>query len=142
MKKLSLLLFLSIALLSCNSKSTESSTQGSESTPTQGSFIQSVDATTFKKLVESGNGIILDVRTPGEVAQGYIPNATVIDIYRQDFMEKIAELPKDKEVYVYCSAGVRSMQAAKILQRNGYEKVYSLEDGLGTWVRSGYPLTK
>lgn len=116
--------------------------QESASDPTQGSFIQSVDAATFKKLVESGNGVILDVRTPGEVAQGYIPNATVIDIYRQDFAEKIAELPKDKEIYVYCSAGVRSMQAARVLQRIGYGKIYSLENGLGNWVRSGYPLTR
>lgn len=140
MKKLTLLLFLSIAIFSCGSKSSENSIQ--ESGSSQDSFIQSVDAATFKKLVESGDGIILDVRTPGEVAQGYIPNATVIDFYRQDFIEKIATLPKDKEIYVYCSAGVRSMQAAKILQRNGVNKVYSLKNGLGTWVRNGYPLTK
>ncbi|MFD2202137.1 rhodanese-like domain-containing protein [Shivajiella indica] len=106
------------------------------------SFIKNVDAATFKNLVDSGQGIVLDVRTIGEVAQGHIPNAHVADIYQRDFMEKIQQLPRDKEVYVYCTVGARSSQAAKILLDNGFKKVYNLKGGIIDWTRNGYPIEK
>lgn len=105
-------------------------------------FIKNVDSETFKNLVNSGQGIVLDVRTIGEVAQGHIPNATVADIYQRDFVEKINQLPKDKEVYVYCTVGARSSQAAQILVNNGFKKVYNLNRGIIDWARNGYPLEK
>ena len=92
--------------------------------------------------MESGQGLVLDVRTSQEVSQGYIPEAIVIDIYDGDFEEKIKVLPKDKEIYVYCASGVRSMQAAKILQKNGFDKIYNLGGGIVDWQRKGFPIVK
>ena len=48
-------------------------------------FIKNVNASEFKQLVDAGNGIILDVRTPQEVSEGYINNASTINIYDEDF---------------------------------------------------------
>lgn len=129
-----------LAAQSCSPK-TEEKDSTSETSVSQ-SQIQNLDAAAFKAKVDSGNGIILDVRTPGEVAQGYIANATIIDIYGQNFIDQLSKLPKDKEVYVYCASGVRSVQAAEILQQNGFTKVYNLSEGLMDWQRSGYPLVK
>jgi rhodanese-related sulfurtransferase len=106
------------------------------------SFIKNVDTNAFKKLVDSGQGTVLDVRTLGEVAQGHIPNATVADIYQRDFVEKINFLPKDKEVYVYCTVGARSSQAAQILFNNGFKKIYNLNGGIIDWARNGYPIER
>lgn len=140
MKRIIYLLALVLAVQSCSSK-TDDKSSTSEATVTQ-TQIENLDAATFKAKVESGKGIILDVRTPGEVAQGYIANAVIIDIYDQNFIAELNKLPKDKEVYVYCASGVRSVQAAEILQQNGFTQIYNLREGLMDWQRSGYPLVK
>ena len=112
------------------------------SQPQSDDVIVSVDTKKFKELVDSGNGIVLDVRTPEEVKEGYIAGAEVIDFYSDDFETKVTQLPKDKEIYVYCSAGGRSMKAARILEKNGYNKVYNLKDGSDNWIDAGYPLVQ
>ncbi|MDI1321744.1 MAG: rhodanese-like domain-containing protein [Algoriphagus sp.] len=140
MKRIIYLLALVLTVQSCSQK-TEDKGSTSEAIDSQ-SQIENLDAASFKTKVDSGNGIILDVRTPGEVAQGYIANATIIDIYDQNFINQLSKLPKDQEVYVYCASGVRSVQAAEILHQNGFTKVYNLSEGLMDWQRSGYPLVK
>jgi rhodanese-related sulfurtransferase len=135
-----LLFTITLIFLSCNQSKTEvNSIPTSVETDT---FIKNVDSKTFKNLIDSGQGIVLDVRTIGEVAQGHIPNATVADIYQRDFVEKINQLPKDKEVYVYCTVGARSSQAAQVLVNNGFKKVYNLNGGIIDWARNAYPLEK
>lgn len=103
---------------------------------------QNVNSSKFLELIQKGNGIILDVRTLAEAQQGHIPNAIVIDIYQKDFEEKIKALPKDSEIYIYCTVGARSKQAAMIMQKNGFEKVFNLEAGIMDWARNRYPITQ
>lgn len=138
MKNVFLFLGSILIFLSCNSNSADKNEN--QNRDESGSYIKNIDSPTFKKLMESGNGLVMDVRTPQEVNQGYIPEAIVIDIYDRNFEEKIRTLPKDKEIYVYCTSGVRSIQAAKILQKNGFDKVYNLSGGIVDWYRKGYPL--
>ena len=140
MKNVFLLIGPILVLLSCNSNSTNTSEKQVEDESK--SFIRNIDSATFKELMDSGQGLVLDVRTPQEVIQGYIPNANIIDIYDQNFEEKIKALPKEKEIYVYCSSGGRSMQAAKILQINGFDKVYNLSGGIVDWQRKGFPIVR
>jgi rhodanese-related sulfurtransferase len=135
-----LLLALPLIIISCSQSKTEENTiLVPEKIENQ---IQNVDAVTFKRLVEAGNGTVLDVRTIGEVAEGHLPNAFVADIYQRDFVEKINQLPKDKEIYVYCTVGARSSQAAQILVSNGFKNVYNLNGGIIAWSRSGFNLEK
>lgn len=54
---------------------------GNSQTQQSKAFIKKVDVKTFKELVDAGKGIILDVRTPEEVADGYINNASTINVY-------------------------------------------------------------
>ncbi|WP_228779992.1 rhodanese-like domain-containing protein [Aquiflexum lacus] len=129
-----------LLVFSCNTKNQEQTDHfGSEN---QEVFIKTIDAVTFKNLMESGKGIVLDVRTKGEVAQGVIPETLIIDIYDPEFSEKIKSLPKDKEVYVYCTSGVRSMMAAKILQRDGFDRVYNLRGGIIEWQTNRFPIER
>lgn len=125
---------------SCSSKTenNRSNSQVSDS-PTQ---IINLEAADFKAELDSGTGTILDVRTSGEVAQGYIANAVIIDIYDPNFTEEINKLPKDQEVYVYCATGMRSVEAAEILRQNGFTKIFNLSDGVLRWQRNGYPLVR
>ncbi|MCF6269217.1 MAG: thioredoxin domain-containing protein [Melioribacteraceae bacterium] len=106
------------------------------------SVISNVDAKTFKELIDAEKGIILDVRTPSEVAEGYINNASIINIYDEDFISKINLMQKDNEIYVYCRSGSRSSKAAELLKENGFGKIYNLKGGISAWKNSGYPIVK
>ncbi len=104
--------------------------------------IKDISANEFKVLIEQEKGILLDVRTPGEVATGTIPNASVIDFYDAEFLKKINLMDKSKEIYVYCKGGGRSSQAATILAENGFKTIYNLSGGIMAWENMNYPITK
>ena len=97
-----------------------------------------VDANEFAKYIQDKNVTVLDVRTPAEHAEGYIPGTDFnIDVL-EDSYTKIAteKLPKDKPVALYCRSGNRSKKAAKILADKGYE-VLELGTGFRGWVAAG-----
>ncbi|TVY01036.1 rhodanese-like domain-containing protein [Paenibacillus cremeus] len=74
---------------------------------------------------------LIDVREPMEVTQGFIPGA--INIPLSQLKNRIDEIPRDKHVYLYCRSGMRSKQAARILQRNGYRELAHLQGGIMSW---------
>ncbi|CAM3307669.1 rhodanese-like domain-containing protein [Zobellia roscoffensis] len=87
-----------------------------------------------EQLEKDDNALILDVRTPEEVEEGYIPNSTNIDFYLgQDFLNEIEKLDKSKNYYVYCRSGNRSGQACAIMNSVGFENTYNLEGGFMNW---------
>ncbi len=87
-----------------------------------------------KQLAEDQNGVVLDVRTPEEFEDGYIPNAVNIDIYlAQEFVDAMKALDPDKNYYVYCRSGNRSGQACAIMNDLGISNTYNLEDGFMHW---------
>ncbi len=86
------------------------------------------------KLLETENAIVLDVRTEDECAEGVIPNAIIIDIYKgQDFIEELDILDKTKNYYVYCKSGGRSAQACAVMNQLGFENTYNLIGGFTNW---------
>lgn len=93
----------------------------------------------FENIIEEG-GVILDVRTPQEVVQGHIPNASTINFYDADFAQKTQLIQKDKAVYVYCRSGGRSSKAAEMLVKQGQAKVYNLVGGYGAWSSADKPV--
>ena len=101
--------------------------------------IENVDAIKFKQLVESGNGIVLDVRTPEEFSRGH--NATSINIADREFATKVNLMKKDKPIYVYCLSGSRSAYAVKQMSQMGFTKLYNLQYGTIDWNRQGFKLT-
>ena len=87
-----------------------------------------------EQLAKDDNAVVLDVRTDNEVANGIIPNAIHIDIYRgQDFIDELEELDKSKNYYVYCRSGNRSGQACRIMDELGFKNAYNLEGGILEW---------
>ena len=87
-----------------------------------------------EKLLNCLDPIIIDVRTPEECAEGIIPNAICIDIFKgQDFVYEVDALDKNKLVFVYCKAGGRSSQACSIMKELGFEKTFNLLGGFMHW---------
>ena len=86
------------------------------------------------KLNADQNAVILDVRTPEEVAEGIIPNAITIDIYKgQGFIYEVEKLDPSKTYYVYCKSGGRSGQACGVMNQLGFENAYNLIGGFTDW---------
>jgi thioredoxin 1 len=102
--------------------------------------VVNVDAVKFSQIIQSGNGIVLDVRTPQEYSRGHIANSTLINISDRDFTNKVTMLQKDKPIYVYCLSGSRSRSAADYLAKNGFSQVYNLQHGLMEWQSNNLPL--
>lgn len=50
----------------------------------------------------------------------------------QEFEEyvKQSDIPKDKEVYMYCTGGIRCEKASLVMENLGYEKVFQLRGGI------------
>lgn len=96
-----------------------------------------VDVSQFEELIHSGEGTLLDVRTPGEYAEGAIAGAKNVDVTAPGFLQKVEalKLKKEEPVYLYCRSGGRSTRAMNILQEQGFTKVYNLEGGFTAWSR-------
>jgi NADPH-dependent 2,4-dienoyl-CoA reductase/sulfur reductase-like enzyme/peroxiredoxin family protein/rhodanese-related sulfurtransferase/TusA-related sulfurtransferase len=61
--------------------------------------------------------LVLDVRTTHEVQQGTIPGS--VNIPLDELRSRLGELPKDKEILVFCQVGLRGYLACRILSQNG-----------------------
>jgi NADPH-dependent 2,4-dienoyl-CoA reductase/sulfur reductase-like enzyme/peroxiredoxin family protein/TusA-related sulfurtransferase/rhodanese-related sulfurtransferase len=74
--------------------------------------------------------LLLDVRTSDEVAAGTIPGA--INIPLDELRERLAELPRNKELLVFCQVGLRGYLACRLLRQKGYS-CRNLTGGLKTY---------
>lgn len=80
---------------------------------------------------DKSGSLLLDVRTPGEYARGTIDNAVNIPV--DSLRSRIAEVPKDKKIIVFCGVGLRSYIANRILLQNGLTNIANLSGGYTTY---------
>jgi len=66
-----------------------------------------------------GDGFLLDVRNPPEVDAEAVPGA--VNIPLPQLRARLEELPKDKEINVFCRSAQRSYYATRILLQNGFK---------------------
>lgn len=81
--------------------------------------------------LDNNNSIIIDTRTKEEHEMGGIPNA--INIPVDELRSRLNELPRDKQIVVYCAVGLRGYLASRILRQNGYKNVFNLSGGYKTY---------
>lgn len=74
---------------------------------------------------------LLDVREPHEWAIARIEGAELIPL--GEVGRSLEQIPRDREVVVYCKGGVRSLQAAEQLVDAGYTQVTNLSGGILAW---------
>lgn len=87
-----------------------------------------------ESLEKDENAYILDVRTEEEFIEGYIPEATNLDIHKgQEFIDELGKLDKSKSYFVYCRSGARSAQACALMNQQGIENAYNLMGGITEW---------
>lgn len=128
----SLLLVLGIATAGCQAQNTTKEVVNID-----------VNVADFELIMDTiPNGLLLDVRTDNEFAQGHLRGAQQIDFYRDDFADALEKLDKDQPVFIYCRSGNRSGKAAKQMKAMGFSAVYNLEGGIGAWSKRNKPVAK
>jgi rhodanese-related sulfurtransferase len=99
-----------------------------------------LSVTEFSAKVAEAGVITLDVRTPGEFAEGHVEGACLIDFQSGNFENEIATLDKNATYAVYCRSGNRSGQAVKVMQDAGFTNVFNMNGGVIDWANAGLPL--
>ena len=82
-----------------------------------------VPLTQVRELVES-NACIIDVREKGEFDAGHLKNA--VNIPLSQLRQRMAEIPKDRPVYLHCRSSQRSYNAIMALQHCGFDNLYNI----------------
>ncbi len=62
-----------------------------------------------------------------------LPNEKVVHIPLGALREKIAELPRDKDILAFCKVSMRGYEAQRILNAAGFDRVWFIEGGLVGW---------
>jgi hydroxyacylglutathione hydrolase len=91
--------------------------------------IHSISAADFEKEVTENHLPVFDVRKEGEFSSGHLDKANHVCL--SGINEHLAEFPKDKNFYVHCAGGYRSVIAASILKMRGYHNFTDIAGGFG-----------
>ena len=97
---------------------------------------------TVKEKIAEKKAILVDVRDLVEWNAGHVQGAVLLPW--RELQDKLTEaqvkekLPKDKILYTHCAVGYRSLRAAKILKKYGYE-VRALKPGYEELIKAGFP---
>ncbi|MDQ7002051.1 MAG: rhodanese-like domain-containing protein [Ghiorsea sp.] len=126
MLKYLMMLMVGLGLLAC------------DNTPPEGSSLATVQEAheVLLKGQKAEPFLFLDVRTPGEYQGGHVPTAKNIPV--QVLAQRLAEVPKDKKVFVYCESGVRSSKATQILVDAGYTNIINMKASMRGWRGAGF----
>lgn len=102
-------------------------------------FVSPIFPSEMKDKINNPDYIILDARSHKEFSLDALSSNT-INIPLGNLREKMDELPKNKNIIVYCNKGFTSYLASRILVQNGF-KAFSLNGGLSLYKEFITPLT-
>jgi len=83
-----------------------------------------------KQALDERRIVLIDVRTPQELAIARIPQAEALDF---DNPAKYMELPKDRRIVFSCKSGMRSLDVAAYFVGHGFTRVHSMRGGIDAW---------
>ena len=75
---------------------------------------------------------VLDVRKPHEADIATLAFADLLQPHDQ-IADVLDQIPRDRDVVVYCKKGGRSAKAARALAENGFTQLYNLDGGINAW---------
>jgi rhodanese-related sulfurtransferase len=96
--------------------------------------VESLSARSVKQLLTErpkGEYVLLDVREPAERATAAIEPSLYIPM--SEVPDRLAELPHDRKLIVYCHHGSRSAMVGAYLEGEGFASVANLEGGIDAW---------
>ena len=83
--------------------------------------------------------LILDAREEEEFRVSHLKNSVFVG-YDNFNLSVLDTIPKDKQIVVYCSLGIRSEDIGQKLQKAGFRNVENLYGGIFEWKNKGFPV--
>ena len=80
----------------------------------------------------SSDDVLIDVRTALEFVEGNIPGS--INIPVDELRNRLNEIDKQKNIFIYCQIGLRGYLAQRILLQNGFQQVQNISGGYKLWL--------
>jgi hydroxyacylglutathione hydrolase len=91
-----------------------------------------------EELAGADPPLLLDIRNPREWATKHIAGS--VNIPLNHLQERIAEIPRDRDIAVHCAGGYRSSIAASILHQYGITHLIEMAGGLAAWEAAKLPV--
>lgn len=95
---------------------------------------------TFQNTIAGANGVLIDVRTPDEWAEGVTTGARLMNFRDKEFEPRLAALERNVPVLIYGAAGGRGPMAARRMANMGFARICELEHHMQEWLRAGQPV--
>jgi len=101
--------------------------------------IREIASSELKARIDAGEPVeIFDIRSDAEITQGILPNSRHLPMHLIPL--KMADLPRDRDVILYCRSGARSFQACAYLAQQGVDNVVNLRGGIIDWAQRGFEI--
>lgn len=98
------------------------------------SGVTAITATELKARLDAGEKpVLVDVREPFEREIADLPELDQLRIPVGDVAGRMNEIPRDREVILYCRSGARSQAVAQLLAGMGFADVVNLTGGVLGW---------
>ena len=94
---------------------------------------QSMRFEEFESKLDSDDVVFVDLRTAHERSQKMIPAKNQLHIPIEELRARASEVPKDKEVVVFCILSTRGFEGQLILNQAGYDNVKFVQGGIQFW---------
>lgn len=105
----------------------------------QGLLSGTVPTTSVEHVKEQSQAVLLDAREQKEYSVSHVQSARWVG-YDDFDLARVADLPKDTAIIVYCSVGYRSERITEKLMKAGYTNVQNLYGGIFEWVNRELPV--
>jgi rhodanese-related sulfurtransferase len=83
------------------------------------------------KRLGSTPALVVDVREPDEFAKGHVEGARNLPL--SQLRGRVDEVPRDREVWLYCAVGQRAYFAQRLLRQRGVD-AKNFSGGYATWL--------
>jgi adenylyltransferase/sulfurtransferase len=86
-----------------------------------------------ERLARGDRVHLVDVREPWEHATASLPNSTLLPLGQLEARLDEIDVEEGTLIVAYCHHGVRSLNAAHVLEHAGHKDVASLAGGIDAW---------
>jgi len=100
-------------------------------------WLSAGDTEKVAAAIEAGSAV-LDVRTPPEYAEGFIP--TAVNTPLREIPTFVDSIPTDTQVIEYCKSGWRASLAVPIYHVLGFDNVLGYSGSYLAWTDAGEPI--
>lgn len=108
-------------------------------------FVRDIKIDDAIKLIEQGNLILIDARSPKEFSEKHINNAVNISVENfDDYLDLVFSIPKDTTILIYCESITCNLshKLSEKLKTFGFTKIYVMVEGINGWIEKKLPVVK